>query len=203
MRWKKRAGLTRLKPGAVIFQIFNCFFPLAERFQVEIVLVWQNSTLPWRNAGRSTKKKTSTISTWKRSASGKKQDYPWLLAKRIAQSLDVHRSRTAGRAYPPQAGRGKLNATLAQRRAQYKEKNQHYLDLKALCQREETIKVYAFGVLAQTLAQQLMLFMQGEQPLAQRSRLGLLYPGATPGAVQRKKPALSRPESALPAGRNN
>ena len=34
--------------------------------------------------------------------------------------------------------------------------------------------LYAFGVLAQTLAQQLMLFMQGEQPLAQRSRLGLL-----------------------------
>ncbi|VGP58540.1 hypothetical protein SB00610_02804 [Klebsiella quasipneumoniae subsp. similipneumoniae] len=36
----QRAGLTRLKPGAVIFQIFNRFFPLAERFQVEIVLVF-------------------------------------------------------------------------------------------------------------------------------------------------------------------
>ncbi len=39
-----------------------------------------------------------------------------------------------------QAEQAKLNATLAQRRAQYKDKNQHYLDLKALCQREETIK---------------------------------------------------------------
>ena len=36
----QRAGLTRLKPGAVIFQIFNRFFPLAERLQVEIVLVF-------------------------------------------------------------------------------------------------------------------------------------------------------------------
>ncbi len=37
-------------------------------------------------------------------------------------------------------GQVKLNATLTLRREQYKDKNQHYLDLKALCQREETIK---------------------------------------------------------------
>ena len=39
-----------------------------------------------------------------------------------------------------QAEQVKLNATLTLRREQYKDKNQHYLDLKALCQREETIK---------------------------------------------------------------
>ncbi|HIE8868481.1 TPA: exonuclease subunit SbcC [Klebsiella variicola] len=39
-----------------------------------------------------------------------------------------------------QTEQAKLNATLTQRREQYKDKNQHYLDLKALCQREETIK---------------------------------------------------------------
>ncbi len=34
----------------------------------------------------------------------------------------------------------KLNETLALRRQQYKEKNQHYLDLKVLCEQEEKIK---------------------------------------------------------------
>jgi exonuclease SbcC len=34
----------------------------------------------------------------------------------------------------------KLNETLTLRRQQYKEKNQHYLDLKALCEQEEKIK---------------------------------------------------------------
>jgi hypothetical protein len=92
----QRAGLTRLKPGAVIFQIFNRFFPLAERFQVEIVLV-----------------------------------FVFVLRPALRQ--------------------GSVEFCL--------------LRLRLL---------YAFGVLAQTLAQQLMLFMQGEQPLAQRSRLGLL-----------------------------
>ncbi len=51
-------------------------------------------------------------------------------------------------------------------------------------QRQGSVKFYllrlrlldAVGVLAQTLAQQLMLFMQGEQALAQqRPRLGLLF----------------------------
>ena len=50
-------------------------------------------------------------------------------------------------------------------------------------QRQGSVKFYllrlrlldALGVLAQTLAQQLMLFMQGEQALAQRPRLGLLF----------------------------
>jgi hypothetical protein len=42
----QRAGLTRLKPGAVTFQIFNRFFPLAERLQVEIVLVFVFILLP-------------------------------------------------------------------------------------------------------------------------------------------------------------
>ncbi|WP_049007509.1 exonuclease subunit SbcC [Enterobacter cloacae] len=39
-----------------------------------------------------------------------------------------------------QAEQVKLNETLTLRRQQYKEKNQHYLDLKALCEREATIK---------------------------------------------------------------
>ena len=39
-----------------------------------------------------------------------------------------------------QAEQAKLNETLTLRRQQYKEKNQHYSDLKALCEREATIK---------------------------------------------------------------
>ena len=39
-----------------------------------------------------------------------------------------------------QAEQSKLNETLTLRRQQYKEKNQHYLDLKALCETEATIK---------------------------------------------------------------
>ena len=39
-----------------------------------------------------------------------------------------------------QAEQSKLNETLTLRRQQYKEKHQHYLDLKALCEREATIK---------------------------------------------------------------
>ena len=92
----QRAGLPRLKPGAVTFQIFNRFFPLAERLQVEIVLVFVFILFPAQRQG-SVKF--------------------YLLRLRL---LD------------------------------------------------------AVGVLAQTLAQQLMLFMQGEQALAQRPRLRLL-----------------------------
>ncbi|EPY1510002.1 exonuclease subunit SbcC [Klebsiella quasipneumoniae] len=55
-----------------------------------------------------------------------------LLRKRLRQNAESVQQ--------VQAEQAKLNATLAQRRAQYKDKNQHYLDLKALCQREETIK---------------------------------------------------------------
>lgn len=39
-----------------------------------------------------------------------------------------------------QAEQATLNETLALRRQQYKEKNQHYVDLKALCESEATIK---------------------------------------------------------------
>ncbi|QLA67557.1 exonuclease subunit SbcC [Enterobacter pasteurii] len=38
------------------------------------------------------------------------------------------------------AEQGKLNETLTLRRQQYKEKNQHFADLKTLCEREATIK---------------------------------------------------------------
>ena len=38
-----------------------------------------------------------------------------------------------------QAEQAKLNETLTLRRQQYKEKNQHYSDLKALCEREATM----------------------------------------------------------------
>ena len=47
----QRAGLPRLKPGAVTFQIFNRFFPLAERLQVEIVLVFVFILLPTLRQG--------------------------------------------------------------------------------------------------------------------------------------------------------
>ncbi|WP_087588032.1 exonuclease subunit SbcC [Klebsiella pneumoniae] len=54
-----------------------------------------------------------------------------LLRKRLRQNADSVQQA--------QAEQVKLNATLTLRREQYKDKNQHYLDLKALCQREETI----------------------------------------------------------------
>ncbi len=93
----QRTGLTRLEPVAVAFQVFNRFFPLAERLQVEIVLVFVFILFPAQRQG-SVKF--------------------YLLRLRL---LD------------------------------------------------------AVGVLAQTLAQQLMLLMQGDQALAQRPRLGLLF----------------------------
>ncbi|MGF0879195.1 exonuclease subunit SbcC [Klebsiella pneumoniae] len=55
-----------------------------------------------------------------------------LLRKRLRQNAESVQQA--------QAEQVKLNATLTLRREQYKDKNQHYLDLKALCQREETIK---------------------------------------------------------------
>ena len=54
------------------------------------------------------------------------------LQKRLA-----HNSESVQKAQTEQT---KLNETLAQRRQQFKEKNQHYQDLKTLCQHEETIK---------------------------------------------------------------
>lgn len=54
------------------------------------------------------------------------------LQKRLRQSGEsVQKAR---------AEQNKLNETLTLRRQQYKEKNQHYLDLKALCETEATIK---------------------------------------------------------------
>ncbi|HEI8836130.1 TPA: exonuclease subunit SbcC [Klebsiella pneumoniae] len=55
-----------------------------------------------------------------------------LLRKRLRQNAESVQQA--------QAEQVKLSATLTLRREQYKDKNQHYLDLKALCQREETIK---------------------------------------------------------------
>ncbi|WP_449548433.1 exonuclease subunit SbcC [Lelliottia amnigena] len=54
------------------------------------------------------------------------------LQKRIAQNAESVQKA--------QAEQRKLNETLALRRQQYKEKNQHYLDIKALCEREAEIK---------------------------------------------------------------
>ena len=93
----QRTGLTRLEPVAVAFQVFDRFFPLAERLQVEIVLVFVFILFPAQRQG-SVKF--------------------YLLRLRLLDAL---------------------------------------------------------GVLAQTLAQQLMLLMQGDQALAQRPRLGLLF----------------------------
>jgi exonuclease SbcC len=41
-----------------------------------------------------------------------------------------------------QAEQAKLNETLTLRRQQYKEKNQHYLDLKALCEPKQRLKIW-------------------------------------------------------------
>lgn len=56
------------------------------------------------------------------------------------QQLHKRLRQSAENIQQAQTEQAKLNATLTQRREQYKDKNQHYLDLKALCQREETIK---------------------------------------------------------------
>ncbi|MFM2743644.1 exonuclease subunit SbcC [Klebsiella variicola] len=56
------------------------------------------------------------------------------------QQLHKRQRQSAENIQQAQTEQAKLNATLTQRREQYKDKNQHYLDLKALCQREETIK---------------------------------------------------------------
>ncbi|WP_227498469.1 exonuclease subunit SbcC, partial [Klebsiella variicola] len=56
------------------------------------------------------------------------------------QQLHKRLRQSAENIQQAQTEEAKLNATLTQRREQYKDKNQHYLDLKALCQREETIK---------------------------------------------------------------
>ena len=56
------------------------------------------------------------------------------------QQLHKRLRQSAENIQQAQAEQVKLNATLTLRREQYKDKNQHYLDLKALCQREETIK---------------------------------------------------------------
>jgi len=54
------------------------------------------------------------------------------LQKRIVQNAEsVQKAQVEQR---------KLNETLALRREQYKEKNQHYLDVDALCEQEKTIK---------------------------------------------------------------
>lgn len=55
-----------------------------------------------------------------------------LLRKRLRQNAESVQQA--------QAEQVKLNATLTLRREQYKDKNQHYLDLKALCQRKKRLK---------------------------------------------------------------
>lgn len=47
----QRTGLTRLEPVAVAFRVFNRFFPLAERLQVEIVLVFVFILFPAQRQG--------------------------------------------------------------------------------------------------------------------------------------------------------
>mgnify|MGYP001065672535 FL=1 len=54
------------------------------------------------------------------------------LQKRLLQNAQILQKA--------QAEQAKLTETLTLRRQQYKEKNQHYLDLKALCETEATIK---------------------------------------------------------------
>lgn len=47
----QRTGLTRLEPVAVAFRVFNRFFTLAERLQVEIVLVFVFILFPAQRQG--------------------------------------------------------------------------------------------------------------------------------------------------------
>lgn len=54
------------------------------------------------------------------------------LKKRLVHSLDAQQKG--------QAEQNRLEQTLATRRQQYKERNQHYLDLETLCKQEELIK---------------------------------------------------------------
>ena len=54
------------------------------------------------------------------------------LQKRLQENADTRQKA--------QSEQVKLNETLTLRRQQYKEKNQHYVDLKALCESEATIK---------------------------------------------------------------
>lgn len=56
------------------------------------------------------------------------------------QPLQKRQLQGGERIQKAQAEQGKLNETLTLRRQQYKEKNQHYQDLKALCENEATIK---------------------------------------------------------------
>nr|MDQ6120020.1 hypothetical protein [Klebsiella pneumoniae subsp. pneumoniae] len=63
----QRTGLTRLEPVAVAFQVFNRFFPLAERLQVEIVLVFVFILFPAQRQG-SVKFTCSACACWTLSA---------------------------------------------------------------------------------------------------------------------------------------
>ncbi|MEG5552230.1 exonuclease subunit SbcC [Enterobacter wuhouensis] len=56
------------------------------------------------------------------------------------QPLQKRLRKTAESVQKAQAEQVKLSETLALRRQQYKEKNQHYVDVKALCESEATIK---------------------------------------------------------------
>ncbi|MBT9425481.1 exonuclease subunit SbcC [Enterobacter oligotrophicus] len=56
------------------------------------------------------------------------------------QPLQKRLRQTSESMQKAQAEQVKLNETLTLRRQQFKEKNQHYLDLKTLCEREATIK---------------------------------------------------------------
>ncbi|WP_432225725.1 exonuclease subunit SbcC [Enterobacter wuhouensis] len=56
------------------------------------------------------------------------------------QPLQKRLRQTAESVQKAQAEQVKLSKTLALRRQQYKEKNQHYVDVKALCESEATIK---------------------------------------------------------------
>ncbi|EKK5551641.1 exonuclease subunit SbcC [Enterobacter hormaechei] len=56
------------------------------------------------------------------------------------QPLQKRLRQNAESVQKAQAEQAKLNETLILRRQQFKEKNQHYADLKALCEREATIK---------------------------------------------------------------
>lgn len=56
------------------------------------------------------------------------------------QPLQKRQRQNAESVQKAQTGLVALNETLAQRRQQYKEKNQHYLDVETLCRQEEKIK---------------------------------------------------------------
>jgi exonuclease SbcC len=94
-------------------------------------------------------RKTLTLTADEVSAAMEQQSRSRTLRQRLTslharyQPLQKRLRQSGESVQKAQAEQNKLNETLTLRRQQYKEKNQHYLDLKALCETEATIKSWS------------------------------------------------------------